>query len=516
MVSERLKKNLRTLIDVNTPIIYIHDFDFARVDELIYETVGFDNIVEWNPVTGCTDFRTKEQKGVKTGLADFLETKYTDERNVKAMRYLVLKDIQDYVDEKEVKAVLQLMAQRQLYDRSFNMIAFIVSAVNHLPVELKKYVSYLDVGYPNDEEIGELIEEHIEINEYEISDREKFNTEDKPELIVSLKGMSKFEIDRVLDLAMSNNGNLSTKDTEMILRQKAEMVKKSRLLELVNSRYSLDDIGGLDNLKDYLDSKAKVFKDLYNAHKFGVSVPKGLFLVGMPGCGKSLCAKATAKKFDVLLLKMDIGSMMGKYVGQSEENLRSALKIAEAAAPCVLWIDEIEKAFSGVGGDHDANLTRMFGYLLTWMQEKTSSVYILATANKVKGLPPEFLRKGRFDEIFCVNLPTKDERKKIFEIHLGKLEKKEVKCKDLDCEKLAALTNGYNGADIEAIVNESVEYCFLNDQSPLTMNILQDYIKKTPSISQSCKEQIEGMRKIFQDNCFRDATTGKMTNAPKK
>ena len=512
MVSDNLKNNLRLLIDVNTPIIYIHDFDFARVDELIDATVESDNIVEWNPVTGCTDFRTKEQKGVKIGLADFLETKYTDERNVKAMRYLVLKDIQDYIDEKEVKAVLQLLAQRQLYDRSFNMIVFIVSSVNHLPVELKKYVYYLDVGYPNDEEIGELIEEHVEINGYKISAREKFDEEDKPELIESLRGMSKFEIDRVLDMAMSNNGDLSAKDTEMILRQKAEIVKRSGLLELVNSRYSLEDIGGLEHLKKYLESKAKVFEKLYDAQKFGVSIPKGLLLVGMPGCGKSLCAKAAAKKFDVLLLKMDIGSMMGKYVGQSEENLRNALKIAEAAAPCVLWIDEIEKAFSGVGGDHDANLTRMFGYLLTWMQEKTSSVYILATANKVDGLPPEFLRKGRFDEIFCVNLPTREERKKIFEIHLGKLKNKEIKCIDLNYETLATSTDGYNGADIEAIVNESVEYCFLNGKKPLYMYNLTKHIEETPSISKSCKKQIDEMRKVFEENCFRDANTGKMTN----
>lgn len=507
MASEKLKKNLRTLIDINTPIIYIQDFDFARVDELIAETVGVNNIVEWNPVTLCTDFVTKESKGARQGLAEFLTGRYTDEREVKSMRYIVLKDIQEYIDEREVKSVLQLLAQRQLYDRSFNMVIFIVSALNRLPEELRKYAASLEVGFPDKVEIEELIREHIEINGYD-----NFEERYKDELIESLRGMSKFEIDRVLDMAMSNNGTLSDKDTEMILRQKAEMVKKSGLLELVNSRYSLDDIGGLDDLKRYLKNKGRVIDKLFEAQQFGVSVPKGLFLVGMPGCGKSLCAKATASIFGVLLLKMDIGSLMGKYVGESEENLRSALKIAEAAAPCVLWIDEIDKAFSGVGGDHDTNLTRMFGYLLTWMQEKTSPVYILATANRLQGLPPEFLRKGRFDEIFCLNLPDERERKMIFDVHIGKLKGKGIALKELDHALLAQLTEGYNGADIEAIVNESVEWCFLHDKAPLTMNVLRSHVANLPSITDSCKTQIEEMRKALGSNCFRDATTGRMTN----
>ena len=200
---------------------------------------------------------------------------------------------------------------------------------------------------------------------------------------------------------------------------------------------------------------ANIFHNLSEALKYGVSMPKGVFLVGMPGCGKSLCAKAAASIFEVPLLKLDMGSMMGKYVGQSEENLRKAIKIAEAAAPCILWIDEIEKAFSGVGGQNDAVLTRMFGNFLFWMQEKKSSVYVVATANNAESLPPELKRKGRFDEIFCVNLPTKEERKKIFDVHLNKLKGKT--CIDsnssFDYEKLSEATSGFNGADIESVVH---------------------------------------------------------------
>lgn len=205
----------------------------------------------------------------------------------------------------------------------------------------------------------------------------------------------------------------------------------------------------------------------------------------MPGCGKSLCAKASASLFEAPLLKLDMGSMMGKYVGESEKNLRKAIRIAEAAAPCVLWIDEIEKAFSGVGGENSDVLTRMFGYFLSWMQDKKSSVYVIATANNADKLPPELKRKGRFDEIFCVNLPNKDERKAIFEVHLNK---KPCPKENIDYSQLVNGTDGFNGADIESVVNETVENCFTNGKRALSTQLLLDMANKTVSISMSCKK----------------------------
>ena len=322
----------------------------------------------------------------------------------------------------------------------------------------------------------------------------------------SLKGMTSFEIDRMLDMAMSSNGSLSAEDTEMILQQKKAMVKKSGLLELIDTPASLEDIGGLDALKDYLRNKSKVITDLPKAQEFGVSIPKGVFIVGMPGCGKSLCAKASAALFNTPLLKLDMGSMMGKYVGESEGNLRKAIKIAEAAAPCVLWIDEIEKAFSGVGGNNDI-MDRMFGYFLSWMQEKTSSVYVIATANNAHNLPLELKRKGRFDEIFCVNLPNEDERKKIFEIHIGK---KKQNLDEAALNSVSLITEGFNGADIESLVNEAVEKCFIdsldNKGTAFDERLLKDIASKTVSITKSCKQQIEDLKKAFKENNFKDAT----------
>ena len=301
---------------------------------------------------------------------------------------------------------------------------------------------------------------------------------------------------------MSSNGSLSAEDREMILVQKKQMVKKSGVLELIDTPENIDSIGGVEVLKEYLKRKSRVYAKLPEATKFKVAIPKGVFLVGMPGCGKSLCAKATAAQFNgVPLLKMDMGSMMGKYVGESESNLRKALRIAEAAAPCVLWIDEIEKVFSGVGGNNDI-MTRMFGYFLSWMQEKKSAVYVFATANNADKLPPELKRKGRFDEIFCVNLPNAKEREEIFKVHIGKKERSAIK---IDYKKLANATEGFNGADIESVINEAMESCFLDEIELSTDSILR-VARDTKSISKSCKNQIEDMEVLFDENDFTNAS----------
>lgn len=506
-MNKKVITNFQKMIDVNTPIIYINDYDFVRIDEIITEIVGNSKVFEWNPATGTTNFKTKESQGLGENdtLEQFLRDKYTVDVNLKE-KFLVLKDIQDFIEEPAIKSLLQLIAQRKLYDRDYNTTVIIVSSVLKVPQELEKYVSYLDIPIPEDDEINQLIDEHVEVNCYD-----NFKDEDRKKLMPSLKGMTSFEIDRMLDMAMSSNGSLSADDTKMILQQKKAMVKKSGLLELIDTPASLKDIGGLDALKNYLQNKSKVITDLPKAQEFGVSIPKGVFIVGMPGCGKSLCAKASAALFNTPLLKLDMGSMMGKYVGESEGNLRKAIKFAEAAAPCVLWIDEIEKAFSGVGGNNDI-MDRMFGYFLSWMQEKTSSVYVIATANHADKLPTELKRKGRFDEIFCVNLPNKEERKDIFKIHI---KNKNKRLDEAALNSVSQTTEGFNGADIESVVNEAVEKCFIdsldNKGTVFDEKLLNNIARNTISISKSCKQQIENMKKAFKENNFKDATTGDVT-----
>lgn len=498
-MSKKIISDFQKMIDVNTPIIYINEYDFVRVDALIVDVIGKQKVEEWNPATGVTDFYSKITKGDEP-LADFLGRKYAIEPLAKpANSFIVLKEPHDFIDDPKVKTLLALMSQRKLYDRMYETTVIIVSSVLKVPHEIEKYVSFLEIDLPADSEINRLMDEHIEVNAYDSS---KFTNNDREKLMPSLKGMTAFEIDRMLDMAMSSNGSLSADDKEMILRQKKLMVKKSGVLELIDVKEKIADIGGVEILKEYLKRKSQIYAKIPDALKFGVSIPKGVFLVGMPGCGKSLCAKATAAQFDAPLLKMDMGSMMGKYVGESEANLRKALRIAEAAAPCVLWIDEIEKAFSGVGGNNDI-MTRMFGYFLSWMQEKTSAVYVFATANNADKLPPELKRKGRFDEIFCVNLPNDVERKEIFKVHLRKKGKNVQLAENSD---LIMDTRGFNGADIESVVNESIENCFVDGEKELTADILRNVAKYTKSISKSCRKQIEDMELLFDENDFKNAS----------
>ncbi len=512
------------MLDVNIPIIFIHNHDFVRVDEMISEAIGRNVAIrEWNSAVGTVDFKNKEPI-MRQSLENFLIEIYAPDSTYGKDRIVVLKEIQDLIDQPQIKSLLMMIAQRRLYDHGiqdedippYSTTIVIVSSVDHIPEELIPYVSYLEQTYPDEAEINQLIDAHIKINK-----DQGFDEKDRKALLQSLKGLTSFEIDRTLDMAMSENGNLRASDTKMILAQKKQMVKKSGLLEFVETPETIESIGGLDYLKDYLKGKSQVMKEIIRAKEYAVRVPKGIFIVGMPGCGKSLCAKATAALFKAPLLKMDMGSMMGKYVGESEGRLRSAIKLAEAAAPCILWIDEIEKAFNGVGGESSEVITRMFGYFLSWLQEKTSNVYVVATANNAENLPPELKRKGRFDEIFCVNLPKDNEREAIFKVHLEKkqrnAESKVIIPKKEELSKLNSYTRGFNGADIESVVDETLENLFIEllhsnrGSIEITIDKLREQAQKTISISASCKNQIKNMEKIFGESSFIDATTGKQT-----
>lgn len=510
--------DLRKMIDVNIPIICIEDFDYVRMDEIIMKALPHIDIHEWNPATGNTNFKTRETYGGggNQTIEGFLHEYYTIECKQPYEAVLVIKGLHDALNEEKTCSLLALIAQRKLYDRSYDVTVILEADSITLPQELKHYATFLEIEFPSEEDIEKIIRKHVDVN------GATFDEGSMQDLKFSLKGMSCFEIDRTLDMALSKNGTLGRDDMNMILGQKEQMVKKSGLLELIKTAsMDMDSIGGMDALKEYIQRKSYIIKNASKAINCGVSIPKGIFLVGMPGCGKSLSAKVAAKVFEVPLLKMDMGSLMDKYVGESEKKLRRAIATAEAAAPCILWIDEIEKGFSGIGGKDGQQsdvMTRMFGYFLGWMQDKDSTVYVIATANNAENLPPELKRKGRFDEVFCVNLPTKEERKKIFEVHLKKKRQEKV-ISDSVLASLASKSEGFNGADIESVINEAMEEQFYAQKGNpssieilLTQETIEKIISNTVSISKSCKKQIDEMKNVFNNSSFKDATTGKLTN----
>ena len=378
---------------------------------------------------------------------------------------------------------MKKIAENNLYNDHYSATIFILSEIIVIPRELENYITVFDIPLPTISEILAVINDFV-------TDMDIVVEEDTiNDIALSFKGLNEFQIKQILNLAYQDGGCIDQDDKLLILKEKEQFIKKSGMLEIINFTETIDDIGGLENLKQWLLQKAKVFANLDKAIKFGVDVPKGIMIIGMPGCGKSLTAKATASLFEIPLVRLDVGRLLGKYVGESEENMRKALKLSEAISPCVLWIDEIEKAFAGVGSDGGGNevTTRLFGQFLTWMQEKENTVFIVATANDISRMPPEFLRKGRFDELFFVDLPNGEERRKILDIHLKKRKKWN---RDIDTIALIKETEGFNGADLEAVVKDTIEKAFIEERDNISTKDLLRSIKDTKSISSTLRDKI--------------------------
>jgi SpoVK/Ycf46/Vps4 family AAA+-type ATPase len=295
---------------------------------------------------------------------------------------------------------------------------------------------------------------------------------------------------------MVRDARLNPEDIETIYEEKRQIVKKTGIVEFVKGDVDIGDVAGLENLKRWLKKRDKAW--LAPAKKYGVPPPKGVLLTGVPGCGKSLIAKAIGSAWQLPLLRLDVGRVFGMYIGMSEENIRSALRTAEAVAPSILWVDEIEKGFAKSGEGDGGTSTRIFATFLTWMQERASPVFVVATANDISALPPEMLRKGRFDEIFFVDLPSKRERAEIFRVHLRKRLKDPaimgaVRVTDEACMKLAEATDGFIGAEIEQVVVAALFEAFA-ERRPLAWTDFGRAIKSTVPLSTTQAERIAEIR----------------------
>ena len=515
------ERQLSDLLEALRPIVYIDDFDFHAIDELIRNAVSGERIVEYNngygevhPVSKMpVNEITNSGKAPVILLTEFLDKFITD---CPLRRVIVLKDVHREIEEPEIIARLKFIAERTMHVEGYWVPIIIVSTVRSIPQELDKLITIFDNDYPNRNEIESLILDYSKAYSFSVP------KSTMAELSLAFKGLSEFEIRQIMNLAYQNDGAIDKNDLPLIRKEKEQAIKKGGLLEAIDVRTDKNSVGGLEKLIRYLGDKAATFRNLSDAIEFGVDVPKGILIVGLPGCGKSLSAKACATMFKAPLLRLDVGRLMGKYVGESEDNLRKAIRQAESATPCVLWIDEIEKAFAGVGkeGGDGGVTTRLFGHFLTWMQEKDSAVYVVATANDITGIPPEFLRKGRFDEIFSVGLPNDSERRSIFEIHLTK---RKQDLRKLDLDELVKKTSGdgtpqFSGADIESIVKSAVEKAFNRrqlakvnkkedwDKMFVTQKDLLDAIAITIPIRKTMSEKIEALDKSIKKFQIKSAS----------
>ena len=496
-MKQRTEDILASYVDALRPIIYINHFDDVVIDEVL-KSIGPDvKIQEYNNAFGALNFYNKSPMKECT-LEDFLKLSIDD--GFDNDTFIVLKDIYHEIESPKIIALLKRIAENNHNKNDYHCTIFIVSSKTVIPLELENYITVFDIPLPGAEEIMEVIDAFTLDLEIEVPQ------DTKNEIALSFKGLNEFQIKQILNLAYQDGGIIDDEDKYLILKEKEQFIKKSGMLEIVNFKENINDIGGLENLKDWLRKKAYVFKNLDKAIRFGVDIPKGIMIIGMPGCGKSLTAKATADLFRIPLVRLDVGRLLGKYVGESEENMHKALKLSEAISPCVLWIDEIEKAFAGVGGDGSGNdvTTRLFGQFLTWMQEKENTVFIVATANDISKMPPEFLRKGRFDELFFVDLPNGEERRKILEIHLKKRKKWN---KEIDTIALIKETAGFNGADLEAVVKDTIELAFIEGRTVINTNDLRNAIQETKSISSTLKEKIDQIKETISKIDIKPASS---------
>lgn len=349
--------------------------------------------------------------------------------------------------------------------------------------ELEKEFTPVDFALPDREQLGVILKEIADSAGILLNG----NTDQVKDAAC---GMTTTEAADAFALAVIESGKMDI-PASIVSREKCNAVKKAGLLEVIASKESIDDVGGNQGIKDWIGKRKKSFTK--EAKAFGLPVPRGLLMVGIPGCGKSQFARVIASVLDVPLLKLDAGKLFASLVGESERNLRSVIATAEAVAPCVLMVDEIEKGLSGSkssGSTDGGTSARVFGTFLQWMNDKTSPVFVVATANDITQLPPEFLRKGRFDELFFVDLPDKDERGDILRIHIGKRQRKP---EEFDLESLAEQTQGFTGAELEAVVVEALFSAF-DKGAELSTGDLGQAISGTVPLSRTMAAQVEALR----------------------
>ncbi|HET6707844.1 AAA family ATPase [Amycolatopsis sp.] len=386
----------------------------------------------------------------------------------------------------------------------------LVSPSLPVPTELEHDAAVVDFPLPDQRQIGELLDSMVAAHRQNV--RVTIDRDDRDTIVAAARGLTLPEAENAFARALVEGGGLDPSDLDLILAEKRQAVRRSGMLDIVPAETGFDAVGGLDRLKRWLTKRTGTWTPA--AAAYNLAAPKGLLLTGVPGCGKSLSAVCVANMWRLPLLRLDLGRVFGGLVGSSEKNIRTVIRTAEGIAPCVLWVDEIEKGLAGAGGGGGDGGTarRVFGTFLSWMQEKTAPVFVMATANQVGSLPPEFLRKGRFDEIFFVDLPSVPERIAIWRIHLGKrvtdpFVGSELRLDDALFAELADVSAGYSGAEIEQAVLSGLVDAFA-EKRPLRRDDLVRAVRSTVPLSVTQADEILAIRNWAETRAVAATDTG--------
>lgn len=496
--------HISNLMRARFSFIYISTWEEERAISLIKAASTNESLIKtqrkvftWSVTNGMAEIGQKGKEETKAPLKSLEFIESFDQPAV-----FILKDFHSYFgaggrapDQQVIRKIRDLIPSLKQSPCPKNVI--IVSPVLQLPIELQKQITIVDFDLPSFDEIKIILDEMIQTNQ--VNQRITFDllSEDEERLAKAALGLTLEEAENAFARAMVEDGRLDKRDVDIILEEKRQIIKKSEILEFVKSDLKIEDVGGLENLKRWLQKRNNSWLD--SAAQYGLPAPKGVLITGVPGCGKSLIAKAVSAMWQLPLLRLDLGKIFSGLVGSSEENMRKAIKTAEAISPSVLWIDEIEKGFSGIASSGDSGTSsRIFGTFLTWMQEKTKPVFVIATANNIHALPAELMRKGRFDEIFFVDLPTKNERKEIFRLHISRRLKDpkvigDFKLTDEILELLADSTEGYVGAEVEQAVITALFEAFSENRS-ISLDDFHKAFATTVPLSITQAEQIHAIR----------------------
>lgn len=477
---------LDLLVRARYSLVLIPSGEFERIDELLEQVAERNSLLylQWRRASGLRRGRMRSDPLVERTQEPARALAQVPDIGAGIFHF---REFGPHVADPEVESQL-LEAIEYFTSRRGAIVLSGLDVV--LPEALRRFAATVRLAPPTFEQHRALLEKTIRVFSARQPVRVEISHEDRTRLVHNLAGLSLPEAERLIARILLEDNALTAADVQRVAEAKRVQVEQDGLLEYTPADAGLRDVAGLEGLKRWLRQRRAVVADPQRAAEAGLAFPRGVLLLGVPGGGKSLCAKAVAHEWGLPLLKLDPGNLYDKFVGESEKNFKKALATAERLAPVVLFIDELEKAFAA-GGDADGGLSqRIFGSFLAWLQDRRGDVFVVATANDVSKLPPEFIRKGRFDELFFVDLPSPVARREVFAIHLAK---RRQEPSQFDLDALAQLAGGFSGAEIEAAVTGALFTTFA-DGAPLTQAALEAELVRTKPLSETMSERLSALR----------------------